>query len=514
MSQRNTNIGVVFAVVVLSAAILANSMSKPVGRDEQMYCTAGVLMSQGKMIYRDFSYPAQLPYHPLLLATLYRVSGTSRYLLAGRLVSVLCDILTVVCILGIYRRIFGRFAVSGRLLGLAGVVLYVFNPLVDYANGYAWNHDVVILCVVAAFWLYISIDFAGRLRWGRIAAIGALLTFASCMRITTVLVEFLFLAVLVSESAESIKERCRRVLPFICATGVMVIWPVWIVAQAPQAFFLNIVRIPMLYGEWLTKIGMVHNKFDLTVACLGTPGYFVLVGIAAYLALAVLFLWRKLEIGKGRKPLLAFLLAAAFFVIAFVPPTMWRQYLAVPAPFIVIGLAYPLLFLRNLGEAAKDARHFKIACVLIGICVLVAVRSNAVVLKRLPLALVPEEWTPVIKHKISEELGQKVHEPRKVLTLAPLLALEGGCDIYDELSAGSIIYRIGDSLTANERLVTHTIGPQGLSAMVEVSPASAVILGVEAPHMAFLEKPLKEVVPPDWKRDVLADGAVLFSAHD
>jgi len=510
MSQRNINIGVVLVFVVLSVAILANSMSKPVGRDEQMYCTAGVLMSQGKMIYRDFSYAAQLPYHPLLLATLYRVSGTSHYLLAGRLVSVLCDILVVVCILGIYRRTFGRFAVSGGLLGLAGAVLYVFNPLVDYANGYAWNHDVVILCVAAAFWLYISIDFTGPLQWGRIAAIGALLTVASCMRITTVLVELLFLIILLSQPAESFKERGKRVLPFLGAAAVTLVWPAWVVAQAPRAFFLNIVKIPMLYGEWLAKIGMVHDKLDLTRACLGTPGYFVLIGIAAYFGLAIFFMRRRLEITKGRNLLLAGLLAAAFFVIAFVPPTMWRQYLAVPAPFIIIGLAYPLLFLRKLGQAAKDARHFKTACVLIGICVLVAVVSNSIVLKRLPLALVPEEWTPIIKHKISEELGQTVPEPRKVLTLAPLLALEGGRDIYDELSAGAIIYRVGDSLTADERAVTHTVGPEGLGVMVEASPASAVILGVEAPHMAFLEEPLKEIVPPDWKREVLADGTVLY----
>jgi len=355
--------------------------------------------------------------------------------------------LVVVCISGIYRRIFGRFAVSGALLGLAGAVLYVFNPLVDYANGYAWNHDVVIFCVAAAFWLYMSIDFAGRLQWARIAAIGALLTFASCMRITTAMVELLFLATLLSQPAKSFKERCRRVPPFLGAAAVVLIWPAWVVAQAPRAFFLNIVRIPMLYGEWLGKIGMTHNKLDLTVACLGTPGYLVLIGIAVYLGLAVLSMRRRLHLTEGRNLLLAPLLAAAFFVIAFLPPTMWRQYLAAPVPFIVIGLAYPLLFLRKPSEAAKDARHFKTASVLVGVCVVVAVLSNSIVLKRLPLALVPEEWTPIIKYKISEELAQTVLEPKKVLTLAPLLALEGGCDIYDELSAGAIIYRIGDSLT-------------------------------------------------------------------
>jgi hypothetical protein len=86
-------------IVVLGAALLANSMTKEVGRDEQMYCTAGVLLGQGQMIYRDFSYPTQLPCHPLLLATLYRGLGTTYYLLIGRLVSVVCDVLVVIFIL-------------------------------------------------------------------------------------------------------------------------------------------------------------------------------------------------------------------------------------------------------------------------------------------------------------------------------------------------------------------------------------------------------------------------------
>ena len=89
----------VLCPLVLGAALLANSMTKDMGRDEQMYCTAGVLLGQGQMIYRDFSYPSQLPYHPLLLASLYRALGTTHYLLVGRLVSVVCDILVMILIL-------------------------------------------------------------------------------------------------------------------------------------------------------------------------------------------------------------------------------------------------------------------------------------------------------------------------------------------------------------------------------------------------------------------------------
>ncbi|MHC4741660.1 MAG: hypothetical protein ACYS8Z_07105 [Planctomycetota bacterium] len=506
MSKRNVNIIVVLAAVVLSTAIFANSMSKPVGRDEQMYCTAAVLMSRGKMIYRDFSYAAQLPYHPLLLATIYRISGTSHYLLAGRIVSTVSDILVMICILGIYRRIFRESAVPGALLGLAGAVLYVFNPLVDYANGYAWNHDLVILCVAAAFWLYITLDVNEKLQWLRIAAIGGLLTFAACMRITTLLVALLFLAMLFARPANSIKTRCKRVLPFLGGVAVMLIWPVWVIAQAPEAFFLNLFKIPVLYGRWLREMGMVFDKTALTVACLTTGGYLSLIAIVAYSGLTTAFLYSKLRVINANQWLLAGLLVGASFVIAFIPPTMWRQYFAPPAPFLVIALAYPLFYLSRYTEQS----HFKRVCIAMGICVSLAVGTNLKILQRIPLALVSEEWTPVIKHRISQQIGHKVAEPKKVLTLAPLFALEGGCEVYDELSAGSIIYRIGDFLSPEDRALTRTVGSEGLRAMIDASPPSAVLLGVEAPHMLFLEEPLKAIVPPDWKKDVLPDASILY----
>ena len=104
MSPKIINTTVFLILVALSLVILGNSMTKPLGRDEQMYCAAGVLLAQGKMIYRDFSYPSQMPYYPLLYAALFRILNTTHYLLAGRILSSVCDILVAVCIVGIYRR--------------------------------------------------------------------------------------------------------------------------------------------------------------------------------------------------------------------------------------------------------------------------------------------------------------------------------------------------------------------------------------------------------------------------
>ena len=525
MSASLVRIIVVLTLVVLSLALLANSMTKPVGRDEQMYCTGAVLLAQGKMIYRDFSYAAQMPYHPQLCAALYKIFGTTYYLLLGRLLSCVCDILTMVCIAGLYRRVFKPFTTAGLLLGLAACVLYVFNPLADYTNGYAWNHDAVILCVVLSLWLFVGADSQQGQKYWRAAAIGVLLTFATWMRITTAIVQLLFFVMILSLPVCSVPSRkgrltvvrafrkyrltaALRALPFVAASVLVSLWPVWVIAQAPRAFYLNIVKIPMLYGQWLHEIGMVFNKFDLTFACLTRAGYLVLILLAVYLFVAAVILRRRLKIENARSLLLAALLPVVFFAIALIPPTMWQQYLGVPVPFLAISLAFPLSVLRKLGGKAGVGKHFRIAAALTGLSAGVAVLSYPQVLHRTPFALVPERWAPTEMHKVSQDIAGKTKKPKQVLTLAPLLALEGGCDIYTELSAGAIIYRIADSLSPEERQITHTAGPESLLKLLEEKPPSAVILGVE---MQRLETPIFEsVVKSDWKRENYRDGPAAY----
>lgn len=507
-SSRIVIIIVVTILIVLSAAILANSMTKPVGRDEQMYCTGAVCLAQGKLIYRDFSYASQMPYHPLLYAGLYKIFDTTHYLLVGRLLSSVCDMLVMILIVVIYRHVFKPFALTGTLLGLAAVILYLFNPLVDYANGHAWNHDVVIFCVVLSLWLFITADFQKKSAHLRIAAIGAILTFATFMRITTVLAELLFFVVILTIPAQSIKQRAKNTLTFVVASAVVMIWPLWVIIQAPKAFFLNLIKIPALYGRWLQEIGMVHNKVGLTLACLTTPGYFVLIALLIYLFLVSVILRHKLKIADRKSLRLVVLLPVVFFVVALIPPTMWRQYLAIPVPFLVIALAFPLSYLRKLSDKGHVGRQFKIASITMAVGALIAIVSCHFVLTRTPFALVPEKWVPIELHKISEDIVAKAKEPRQILTLAPLVALEGGGNIYTELSAGAIIYRIADYLTPHERQITHTAGPKNLPALIEITPPSAVILRVEMPR---LEQLIDEIiVKPDWEKKEYENGPIVY----
>jgi hypothetical protein len=491
----------VTAVVILAAAFLANSMTKEVSRDEQMYCTAGVLLAQGKVIYRDFSYASQLPYHPLLLAAVYRGLGTTRYLLAGRLVSVVCDVAVLLLIILLYRSLFAPRRRAGLLFGLAAATVYAFNPLVDYAAGYAWNHDVVILCAALSLWLLLTTDFQRRPRFWRVGAIGALLTFATCMRVTTVLVELLFLAGVLYLAGGSLGNRGKTALPFLAAALAVLIWPLWVIAQAPHAFWLNLVRIPALYGVWLHEIGMTYSKPSLTAASVLTAGYLAVLVPAVYLAWAAWKRTSSLDAPEKQKAVFAALLPLVFFVIAYIPPTMWQQYLAVPVPFLVMGLAYPLLGLCRGAEKPQGRCRYQLAGCLLGVAATVCILAYPVVLYRSIFVLVPERWTPVELHQTALRIAAQGKSPGRVLTLGPLYALEGRSAIYPELACGDIIYRVADRMSAEDRRLTRTVGPATLDEMVKTDPPAAVIVGVEPPPFSSLETPLRRIAPSDWPRD-------------
>ncbi|MBN2456008.1 MAG: glycosyltransferase family 39 protein [Sedimentisphaerales bacterium] len=505
-------VGVLLILVLfaLSLAIFANAMTKPLGRDEHMYCTAGALMSQGKLIYRDFTYVAQLPYHPLLLGAIYKVFDTTRYLLAGRLVCVICDILTMLCIVLVFRRAFKGHRIYVSLFGMCGALLYVYNPVVDYANGYAWNNDVVVFCVILSVFLFGNIEPDKKSRFWYSAAIGVLLTMATFMRMTTIVVEGLFLIMLLALPAGRIAGRIKNALPFLVVSLILSIWPIWIIVQSPRAFIVGAFRIHMLNSQWLQQIGMVFEKTQMGIALLTQPGYFLLLIAFGFILVAVITNSLKHKMPNLLIAVLPALIATFYFILAFGLPTIWRQYLAPPVPFIIIALAYPLSFLRE--TAAKQGRRllYIVGVVLFSMATLVAMAFGPNNLDRIAMLGNSAQWTPMQVHSISKDIAAKVGESKLILTAAPLYAIEGGCKIYPEFSAGIFPYRIGELLTDKERTFSHTVGPKGIGVLVEKSPPAAVLVGIEPSQFKFLEEPFRAVPKEDWKSKTYGNGLTLY----
>jgi hypothetical protein len=183
---------------------------------------------------------------------------------------------------------------------------------------------------------------------------------------------------------------------------------------------------------------------------------------------------------------------------------MWRQYLAMPVSFLVLGFAYPLMWLRKFSYI----KYFKIGLIIFIVGIVMTVTSHTIVLRRIPRLFDLQNWVPVKVHRISEDIAAKIKEPKLILTLAPLYAIEGGSDIYTEFSAGPFVYRVADYISSWNLDITHTTGPRTLKKLVEKSPPSAVILGVEP---EFLEAALfKAAVEADWERRTYDNGVTVY----
>ncbi len=505
MSGKITYIIILFALLFFLLCVFSNSMLKPLSRDEHMYCTAGVLMLQGKTIYKDFSYIAQLPYHPLLLAAVYKITNTSHFLLTARLVSVICDFLIVFFLIAIYRLIFRQQSVIAFLLGFASAVLYLFNFYVDYAFGFAWNHDAVTLAVVISFWLFITADFKGKTCSLRVFLIGGILTLAACMRITTAVIWLFFLIFILIKSPGTLKRKFRITLPFLLATVIVLIWPAWVIAQSPKAFFINIYRIPSLNGKLLHGTGLTLDRLFLTINSITRPEYFLLILIAIYLYSTCLYYRKKTSNFDITNLAFAALLAIIFFLIAYIPPTIWMQYFAVPVPFLILSLVFPL---RYLWQSARI--HFRFACILIIVCALIGVSENSFIFTRIPKLFKTDNWTALRVHKTSEQISQKVDKSKPVLTLAPLYALEGGCEIYPQLSAGPFVYRVADLMSDGELKITNTVGPKTLKKLLENIQPSAILTGTESKYFKWLDDSLEKNAGPGWNKQYLDNGLILF----
>ncbi len=482
-------------VAGLAWLLFINAMNKGPSRDEQMYCTAGVLLAQGQAIYKDFSYVSQLPYHPAVLSLAYQLTGTTHYLLVARLLSWACEAGILLLIMAIYRHLFGRVNPLGSLLGLAAAMLYALNPIVFLANGYAWNHPFVLLAVMLSLWLVFAAP-RNRLVSGLLQ--GTILTFACGMRITTVLIWGLFLLYWRVNPTDTREQKKQGMIGFLGGSGLLAIWPTYTLLQAPKAAWANLLIIPKHYGQWHLAHGTAHNKLDLTLMCLTAMGYLALLlcwGVTTWMGRACN---RAESLSPDKRQQFLHWVVATFVIIAFIPPTMWQQYWAAPVPFIAMCLAIPLRGLYR--HKTNHLRLWRTAITALILSTALAAWAMTYTLTSEPLSLSRSHWSPLQMHSLAQEMARHVKAPKRILTLAPLLALEGNAQIYPELSCGSVVYRIGDQLPGQIQTSAHVAGFRSLQQTLAKAPVDAILVGTESGLLKDLDQALIDYVPENWSR--------------
>lgn len=176
---------------------------------------------------------------------------------------------------------------------------------------------------------------------------------------------------------------------------------------------------------------------------------------------------------------LAFLLAGALL-----PSPSWYQYFMPLMATLVFGAVY--------GMAAMFSQGYRVPALLVFVPVvfLSMVFGRFGPDKSLPLLREtisrPGSWIPVKIHVTGERV-RSLSGPGKVLTLAPVVPLEGGAGIYREFASGPFGWRTGHLLSPGERKKYSVVSPGGLAGYLEGDEPAGILTGFEDDAM---ERPM------------------------
>ncbi|MBA2432923.1 MAG: hypothetical protein H0V56_12555 [Chthoniobacterales bacterium] len=448
--------------------------------DEGQFVAAGALFArEGLLPYLDYPY-FHLPNLVFVYAALFTTNDF--LLLTARSFNIVC---AWVLLLLIYRMVAAAFGAMGEkrwLIAAAVTLFFALQPIFRFTAGRAWNHDFAMLASVAAFaCLLRAIEPDAGRRW--MAASGVLLGLASGTRLTFLpLVAPFFLLALTLPG--SVSARYRGALRLAAGFGVALLPTLALFAAAPAAFiFDNFTAngsLNISYRQATKPRPILLQKLLYPVQELKRPATLVLV--AGFLVFAC---WQPLRrdwrAALRWPPLAATLVILPFALFGAVMPTpSYRQYYYLPLPFLLLGAVYGV---ARLYQAQPYHRRIFIG---LGLALLISLGHFASNLRSFEELTSPERWAVFSLHRAGQELARHAG-PGPVLTLEPLVPLEGGARIFPQFATGMFAWRIAPFATAGERQAHDFVGPEELPGLLQTTPPAAIF---ERTPQSALEEPL------------------------
>ncbi|WP_313041202.1 glycosyltransferase family 39 protein [Sphingobium yanoikuyae] len=447
----------------------------PLGHDEQIHVSAGQLLFQAPL-YQALGYN-HLPGLPLLLHTLYALTGDSYLLLKGRLLIFLCWIATGLLL---YR--FALRQAGDRHVALAALLVLVAGVLIGPAGMLVTNNFLPVPFAILSFDLFLRGLDEGRIRAGLLFLSGLAMGFAAVLKVSYVFLGPPFaLAALLLPRALPFGERVRRVFVPLIIGGLVGCSPALVVLISdPYGLFAHTVRYfshgHLAYWEQATAAKAMSFPEKIMVAegvWLAGSGLLALIlagvfaGTLVRRAGAAALAWWPIPLAAA--------LAAFGALGAFVPTPAFPQYYEPPVPFFI------LLFILLYRRLDAEARHW-MAAVLGSVGALALISVTPRLAAAVPGVAQPVRWTGTVTHEQGQQIRavlDRAGARGRVATLSPIAVLEGGLPIYREFAAGPFLYRVAQYLPAADRPYFTTTTPHGLSAFLDADPPAAILVGEE-----------------------------------
>ena len=491
--KRGGAILAVLATVLLlgaaTAIAYAMAMRLPFSHDEHQFVSGGWLLGEhGMLPYRDFPFH-HLPNLLFFYAALGQLSPAPLW--NARVLSVVFAVATFALIFQYsWRRERGP---SGWLAGGVATCLLLFSPLFEYTSGRAWNHALPTLLSVAAF---VAHTRAGgqQYRFRGWVWSGMLLGLATGARLTYLLAAVPFLAFLLSNQPRGF--RIRPAAAHVLGLAIGLLPSGLLFGLAPRQFAYGNLVYQVLNTRYRQALGMTGGMdlpgklAFLREDVLSEPAQSLLFGAFLIVVAAAALRSRRTPRASSREFWLASGVAGFLGLSALAPTPSWVQYFYAPVPFIALGLAIYLVGAKPGFPAGKLIAGLLVAG-------MVMLRMEAV--RGLRIIFEPEAWVPAQVHALGVAVSERT-EGGRLLTLAPIVAIEGGLEIYPELAGGSIDWRVARSFSSERRPVYGVMAPEDLEPVLEDRPPAGILIGFELKTEGFslnemggLERPLEAI---------------------
>jgi len=512
-TSKTMRVALIIIFVVLFLGMFSRTMNQPLYNDEHMYISAGVLAHNNE-VYMDFAY-LQMPYLPIVYEAIYGVTGTSHYLLWGRMCSLALMLLAIVLI----------FLISYRLskdliLSMVFLLLFALNQAVIHVLPLAWNQVMPLTFSILAFYLFIRglskanppilcVFMAGVC----IAiAVGTKLTYAP------LILAFPVVSLFIPSSLPRRKRALKLFLPIVAGLVVGLLPAlVILVKNGWNLFLFNNLGYHLANTAWREAqeyaSGMsLQAKTRYVWEMLGWPCN-VLLLVALCFVLTRLITGIKRQDGRQAQLLraemiLSSTLAVLMAVVALQPRPLFAHYFAAPVPFIVILVCCCYI-------AIPVANRGAVRALLVCVVIITSVFSGPRLLKHIHNLYNVNAWTCISIHHTAQIIRERIgafDSEDKVATLSPVYAIEAGLPIYKELATGPFLYRVGDLIPDEMRRTCVGTSMKTLSALLEADPPKAIFVGFEReldlPFIEYAEANEYEKIEEDY------DGGILYIRQD
>ncbi len=458
---------------IMSLAIFSHTMTIPLGRDENVYVTAGKLVQDGYNLYKDFAFP-QMPYLPIIYAWLFKITPNGYYLFFARMFSFFCMTVAMILFYFITYKILNSYIISVVLS-----LFFVLNlPMVN-TMGYAWNNIVPLCFSLAGFLLYFY-GISARDRWGVIFLSGIFLSFAAGIKLFYL---SLFPAFMISSLIVAVNRLFVKIFLPLCLGMLLGCIPIlfFIFNSSMDIFVFNNLIYHKLNSLWYYYAGTT-NTLDFISKIRYARNLLKLPVISSCFVIFIfLLLFSRFKSGNRESFLRQPIFCLCFFILIFttcmifIPSPMHMQYFVIPIAFFIIFLACLCKYVFN-----KPNRFLELMFIAFAIHILVI--SGPRLFDKFYMLLQPNRWTPITIHKTAIKLKDNIgyiNRDEKIATLSPIYAIEAELPIYMELATGVFMFRVGDFISEHRQHVYGIVSLKTLAGLLNSNPAEAIIVGKE-----------------------------------